>query len=239
MTQNEKFDVIILIGRPAAGKSEVIDFLKKTSDKDRINKFHIAPFEEIDDFIYVWEKFEEDEIFVKHNKPRVFTDNKWFFLDNFMWNFFIEKINLAYMKKLNKDTEFNKRTIIIEFSRGGQNAFKEAFETLDNEILKRAAIMYIKVSYQESVRKNRRRFKPQEADSVLYHSLPDEKMEFYYKTNDWDQIAPDLDGYIEIKGHKIPYAALPNEPEVTDTPEKLSPALNDAFSRLWKRYINK
>jgi len=26
-------------------------------------------------------------------------------------------------------------------------------------------------------------------DSILYHSLPDEKMEFYYRTNDWEDLA--------------------------------------------------
>ncbi|HZY09790.1 MAG TPA: hypothetical protein VFF29_01430, partial [Bacteroidota bacterium] len=56
------FDIIILIGRPAAGKSEVIDFLKKTSTDERLRRFHIPAFEEIDDFIYVWETFEIDDI---------------------------------------------------------------------------------------------------------------------------------------------------------------------------------
>ncbi len=86
------------------------------------------------------------------------------------------------------------------------------------------------------MRKNRRRFKPELAHSVLYHSLPDEKMEFYYKLNDWNQIASGLNGTIQPQGVEVPYAVLVNEPEVTDTPQKLGPALEDALNRLWKHY---
>jgi hypothetical protein len=44
------FPILILIGRPAAGKSEVIDYLKKMPAGARCAKLHIAPFVEIDDF---------------------------------------------------------------------------------------------------------------------------------------------------------------------------------------------
>lgn len=58
----EKLDVILLIGRPAAGKSETIDFLKQLPDDKRLQEYHIAPFEELDDFLYVWQTFENDAI---------------------------------------------------------------------------------------------------------------------------------------------------------------------------------
>ena len=239
MVKKDIFDVIVLTGRPAAGKSEVIDFLKKVDEKERRKKYHIGPFEEIDDFIYVWEKFEEDEIFSKYGKPRLYTDEKLYFKDDFFWTFLIEKINIAFSKKIRKDPELKDKTIIIEFSRGGENGYRNAFSTLSDEILKRAGIVYIKVSYEESLRKNRRRYRPEEADSILYHSLPDEKMEYYYKIDDWDKLATELDGYIEIKGYNVPYAVLVNEPEVTDDPKKLAPSLEDLFNRLWKRYIER
>ncbi len=44
------FPILIITGRPAAGKSEVIDFLKKTNAKERLERFHIADFEELNDF---------------------------------------------------------------------------------------------------------------------------------------------------------------------------------------------
>lgn len=35
----DKFDIIFLLGRPAAGKSEIIDFLLKLSDEERRKYF--------------------------------------------------------------------------------------------------------------------------------------------------------------------------------------------------------
>ena len=42
----DTFEVIVLTGRPAAGKSEVIDYLKKTPVEERRRRFHIGEFEE-------------------------------------------------------------------------------------------------------------------------------------------------------------------------------------------------
>ncbi len=229
------FDVILLLGRPAAGKSEVIDFLKKASPDERLRRFHISNFEEIDDFPYVWETFEIDDILSRHGKPRVWTDEKYWFNDHFLWNLYIERINLAYRKRLAADPQYHDAmTAVIEFSRGGENGFGEAFSYLHEEILKRARIIYISVPYEESVRKNRRRARPGMEDSILYHSLPDDKMEFYYKTNDWDKLTAADPSYITIKGHKVPYAVFNNMPEKTDKPETLGQELERATSRLWQ-----
>ena len=233
MSQNN-FDVIILIGRPAAGKSEVIDFLKKTSPEERSKRFHIGAFEEVDDFVYVWETFEVDDILSRHGKQRIWSDEKYWFKDPFVWNLYIERINLSYRKKLAANPHYHdSTTALVEFARGGENGFGEAFSYLHEEILKRAVIIYIKVSYEESVRKNRRRARPGMEDSILYHSLPDEKMEFYYKTNDWDKLTAKNSHYIEIKGYRVPYVVFENEPEKTDDPVKLGGELDRVAAKLW------
>ena len=93
--------------------------------------------------------------------------------------------------------------------------------------------MYIRVSYEESVRKNHRRARKGQEDSILFHSLPDEKMEFYYKTNDWEELeAKDLQ-FIEVKGFKIPYAVFENEPENTLDPKLIGDELERAAKKLW------
>lgn len=228
------FDVIILIGRPAAGKSEVIDFLKKTPAEERSRRFHIGPFEEIDDFVYVWETFEVDDILSRHGRPRLWTDEKYWFKDDFLWNLYIERINLAYRKKLAADPSYHEATTaLVEFARGGPNGFGEAFSYLHEEILKRAVIVYISVTYEESVRKNHRRARPGMEDSILYHSLPDEKMEFYYRTNDWDALTARDPRTITIKGYQVPYAVFQNMPEKTDDPAKLGAELERVTSGLW------
>jgi len=234
----DTFEVIVLTGRPAAGKSEVIDYLKKTPVEERRRRFHIGEFEEIDDFPMIWERFEDDAIYEKHGKPRAYTTPDNYFKEHFFWNFLIEKMNLVFEKKLAADPAYtDKVTTIIEFARGGENGLAEAFAHLSAAILERAGIVYIDVSYEESVRKNRRRFKPELAHSILYHSLPDEKMEHYYKVNDWHRLASGPDGVITVKDHRVPYAVLANEPEKTDDPAKLGPALEDVFGRLWRTRV--
>jgi hypothetical protein len=231
----QRFETIILIGRPAAGKSEVLDFLKTTPDAERARRFHIGPFTEIDDFPFVWETFEIDDVLERLGQPRVFTDKKYFFTGPHVWNLFIERINLEFRKRLARDAEFTtKQTVLVEFARGGENGFGEAFGLLADEILSRAGIVYINVSYEESCRKNRRRFDPAQADSILYHGLPDEKMEFYYRANDWERLSGGRKtGTMKVRGFDVPFAVFDNEPEKTDDPAKLGPALEDVFARLW------
>lgn len=228
------FENLIIIGRPAAGKSEVIDFLKKCPDEERARRFHIGPFEEIDDFVFVWECFEIDNIYTKHGKERKFSDERYYFNDHFVWNMFLERINLEYAKKLAYNPNYHDtHTALIEFARGGENGFREAFGYLSDELLSRARIMYIKVPYEESVRKNRRRARPGQEDSILYHSLPDEKMEFYYKLNDWDAIEAADPNYVQVRGHQVPYTVFDNMPEKTNAPEPLAAELERTLTHLW------
>jgi len=230
----EKLDVILLIGRPAAGKSETIDFLKQLPDERRLQDYHIAPFEELDDFLYVWQVFEDDNIREHMGLPRRDTDANLYFLDDRIWDFFIERIDLDFRKKLARDPSFfEHRTVLMEFARGGKSGFTNAFQHLSDDVLARAAILYIDVSFEESLRKNRRRYRPEQADSILYHALEDAKMERYYKDNDWARLSEGRDeGFIAVKGRQVPFAVFHNEPEKTLDPELLGAALRDATGRL-------
>ncbi|MBU1298752.1 MAG: hypothetical protein KKG06_00275 [Bacteroidetes bacterium] len=235
----KNFPVVIITGRPAAGKSELIDFLKHLDPNERLKRFSIANFEEMDDFLYVWETFEIDDILTKHGKPRIWTDKNYWFKDHFIWNLYIERINLEYQKKVAKDKDYHsKMTALIEFARGGENGIHEALSYLDEDILKKAVLVYIKVSYEESVRKNRRRARKGLEDSILYHSLPDEKMDFYYKINDWDKLEAKDPNYIEVKGIKIPYAVFQNEPEKTLDTKLIAEELEKVVFKL-RALVNK
>ena len=231
----ERFETIILIGRPAAGKSEVIDFLKRTGETERARRFHVGPFSEIDDFPFVWESFEVDDLLERLGRPRAFTTKDYYFLGDHVWDLFIARIDLEFRKRLAKDPAFTtKETVLVEFSRGGDEGFARAFAHLGDEILRRAGIVYIDVSYAESCRKNRRRFDPAQADSILFHGLPDAKMEFYYKTNDWERLSGGKKvGRIPVRGFEVPFAVFDNEPERTDDPVALGAALEETFGKLW------
>jgi adenylate kinase family enzyme len=228
------FPILIITGRPAAGKSEVIDFLKKCDPVTRLAKYHIANFEELDDFVYVWETFELDDLMTRFGKPRIWSDEKYWFKDQYIWDLYMDRMALDYKKKVLKDPAYHdKMTTLVEFARGGENAIHHALTFLSDEMLNKASLVYIKVPYEESVRKNRRRAKLGQEDSILYHSLPDEKMEYYYKTNDWEKLEAKDPNFIEVKGHKIPYAVFENMPEKTMDPALIAPELERATKKLW------
>ncbi len=230
------FPILIITGRPAAGKSEVIDFLKKSDAKERLRRFHIAEFEELDDFVYVWETFEIDDILTRHGRQRLWTDEKYWFKDDFIWSLYIERINLEYRKKIARNAGYHQgMTTLIEFARGGDSGILDALSHLHEDILQQASLMYIKVSYEESVRKNKRRARPGQEHSILYHSLPDEKMEFYYRTNDWERLAAKNSNYIDVKGFKVPYAVFENEPEKTLDPVLIGQELEMVTTKLWTK----
>ncbi len=232
---NKHFEIIILMGRPAAGKSEVIDYLKKTPVNERLDRFHVNNFEEIDDFPMLWTWFEEDAILEKiMNKPRVHSDSDGYFLHDYQWNLLIERISFEYQKKLRDEEYAENTTTILEFSRGSEHGgYESAFQSLSEDILKKACILYIDVPYEESLRKNRRRFNPDRPDSILEHGLPDEKVERLYKEIDWETFKGDDPEFIHFGDHKVPYVVLNNMPEVTIYPEKLGPALEELFTKLW------
>ena len=127
-------------------------------------------------------------------------------------------------------------TALVEFSRGSEHGgYTEAFQHLSTELLKGASVMYIHVSYEESLRKNRRRFNPDKPDSILEHSLPDEKLERLYRDDDWfDFSAPDP-AYLHVNGIRIPYVVFENEDDVTtNKPDLLSTRLQETLNKLWK-----
>ncbi len=78
--------VVVLVGRPASGKSEIIDFLKKLEPEMRLEQFHLADLEFLDDFPMLWTWFEEDAILEKKlKKPRLHTDPQGYFKYDYLW----------------------------------------------------------------------------------------------------------------------------------------------------------
>jgi hypothetical protein len=228
------FDVLILLGRPAAGKSEVIDYLKGLPARERRRRFHIGQMVEVDDFPFIWEWFQDDDFLSSQGASRLYTDDRYYFRDHAVWNLCIDKINRRYGRLLHERPTFHRwGTAIVEFSRGGDHGFREAFSYLCDDILSRGSVMYINVSYEESARKNRKRARKGLEHTILYHSLPQDKMDFYYRANDWDRMAAGDEGWLEANRWSLPYVVFHNEPEVTDKPSELGSVLEERLGKLF------
>ena len=231
------FDILFLVARPAAGKSEIIDYLKRTDAAERVRRFHIGAFAEIDDFPMLWPWFEEDAILERMGKPRLHTDADGYFLHEYLWHLLIERMALE-VTKLRRDqpADAARPTAIIEFARGSEHGgFREAFAHFPAEMLRRGAILYIDVSWEESLRKNRKRANPKRPDSILEHSVPDEKLTRLYKESDWAEFSADHPRVIPINGVNVPYAVFANHDDVTTgRGDALGQRLEETLGKLWE-----
>ena len=234
------FDLLLLIARPGAGKSEIIDYVKRTPQEERRQRFHIAEFEEIDDFPMLWAWFEEDRLLAEMGKERLHSDEDQYFKWPYLWHLLVRRLCLEYSKKLRDDAGYHiQRTVIMEFSRGkSSGGYRAAFEHISRQAAERMAILYVNVSWQESLRKNQARFNPEKPDSILEHGLSLEKMERLYKECDWAEVSGENPEHVLIQGVEVPYAVFENEDDVTtDRGEALGQRLEAALTTLWERYL--
>ncbi len=236
------FDILLLLARPAAGKSEIIHYLKHTPLEERTRRFHIGEIDEIDDFPMLWTWFEEDEILERMGKPRLHSDASGYFLYPHLWDVLIERIDKAYAKKVRDDPDHHQQyTTLVEFSRGSEHGgYASAFKHLSSAFARHTAILYVDVPYEESLRKNRARFNPEKPDSILQHALSDEKMERLYKDVDWQEVSANDPNVITIAGEKVPYVVFDNHADLT-TPagNPLGKALEGSLGGLWQKYNSK
>lgn len=232
--QRETFPAIILNARPGAGKSEILHYLENLSPAERLQRFHIGPVKVLDDFPMLWAWFEEDHFLeTVFKRPRLHTDSEGYFLFEDLWHLLIRRLSLEYEKARRDMPE--ETTFLIEFSRGSQHGgYSTAYQHLSDTVLQDAAVLYLQVSYQESLRKNRRRFNPDRPDSILEHSLPDEKLERLYKDDDWETFTADDPAWMTIRNHRIPYVVFENEDDVTTAGgDPLGERLESCLRKLW------
>jgi len=232
------FSKILLIARPAAGKSEIIAYLKGLSQQERRDRFRIGRLREIDDFPMLWTWFEEDRILEDLGHPRLHTDQEGYFKYIYLWDVLIRRICLEYHKLQKEETDLaEESTVFLEFARGREHGgFARAFEHLTQEVLEDLAVVYIDVSWEESLRKNRARYNPERPGSILEHGLADEKMKVLYRESDWENVRAGNPEYLTIQGQRIPYAVFDNEEDYTTAGgEVLGKQLEKVFERLWDR----
>ena len=238
-----QFDTIILIGRPASGKSEIIDYLLKTPLDERRSRFRVGDLHFVDDFPMLWAWFEEDHILAeKFNRPRLHTDDEGYFLYEDLWHLLIERIDLDFQKlQRDRGEHDGGNTTIVEFARGSEHGgYEAAFAHLSAQLLQSAAILYVNVTFEESLRKNRRRFNPDRPDSILEHGLPDDKLTRLYRDDDWLQYSGRDASYLRVGELDVPYILFDNEDDVTSgAAEKLGERLEERLDQLWQLHVGR
>ncbi|OIP40085.1 MAG: hypothetical protein AUK47_09105 [Deltaproteobacteria bacterium CG2_30_63_29] len=239
------FENIILNGRPAGGKSELIDFIKNTPLAERRERFHIGELVEIDDFVWLWDKFVEDDLWEKVGEPRLYStavpggyvQHEGDKLLDMLICKFSAVVERDFM---GKDGFYDDHTVFVEFARGvADGGFKRAYPLFSKEVLERSVILYIKVSYEESRRRNEARYQEALAHSILAHKLPEEALQRFSAGQDWDEVTGGRDqGTLDLHGVKVPFVTLNNEPELKD-PVALNARYSKALQDLMKLHLRR
>jgi hypothetical protein len=232
--ENSIFPLLILNARPAAGKSEITQYLENVPIEERIRRFHVGPIKVLDDFPMLWAWFEEDDLLENQfHSPRLHSTSDHYFKDPLFWNVLIRRLSLNFEKWM-RDSE-GSHTTIIEFSRGSEHGgYTTAYQHFSDQILEICATLYINVSFEESRRKNALRRNPQRPDSILEHSLEDEKIERLYGEDDWGDLTLSNRHYFHIRNHQIPFTIFENEDDLTTSGgDALGSRLETSLKKLW------
>ncbi|MBI4667811.1 MAG: hypothetical protein HY747_01295 [Elusimicrobia bacterium] len=153
------------------------------------------------------------------------------------------------------------KTVVIEFARGGPDGaamplpeplgYRYSIGQLSEAILKKACVLYVWVTPEESRRKNTQRADPNKPGSILHHGVPLEVMLNDYGTDDiaWLEANAERPGTLTIEAHgkkfHLPCARFDNRVDKTsflrekaDTWDKESmrlvhERLKEAFGKLF------
>lgn len=228
------FKTLILIGRPASGKSEFIDFMKKCESAERAERFHVGEISELDDFLWLWQKFVEDDCWEAAGYDRRFSkrvDHAYVITDASILDYCLARFNAEYPKQPADGTVF------VEFARGaGDGGYLHALTHLSDEILNDAAVLFIHTSFEEAMRRNNARYQEKLKHSVLAHKVPDEDMARFGKEIDWLKITKEQpSGTLQIRGIALPFVTVSNEPELKDV-GPLAMRYQEALDTLWRLY---
>jgi hypothetical protein len=236
---NDIFKILLLVARPAAGKSEIIHYLSSLDYNVLRKEFHLGKMDVLDDFPLLWRWFEEDDILHQLGFEGIYTDKTGYFHEVYYWDLLVRLLNLDYSKRLRDSSTYHEDfTTILEFSRGRQHGgYRSAFSNLNRDVLQNLCILYVDVTWEESLRKNRKRYNPDHPDSILKHGIADAKLEKLYRFIDLDELTNDNPEYLILKGFQVPYVNFQNNDDITTCGGvELYQWLKSAFDKLWGLY---
>ncbi|RJO65873.1 MAG: hypothetical protein C4523_14970 [Myxococcales bacterium] len=169
-------------------------------------------------------------------------------------------------KLANYPSSLEGKTVVIEFARGGPYGammplpmgygYQYSLSMLSQTILRRAAILHIWVTPEQSRRKNEQRADPNDPGSILHHGVPLEVMLNDYGTDDMEYLITQSGRPDTVKagkggeGHFIPVGRFDNRQDKTtflrqpraqwaaSDVEAVKQELTTAFRHIWSQYLD-
>ncbi|MBQ1826694.1 MAG: hypothetical protein II126_01870 [Erysipelotrichaceae bacterium] len=160
--------------------------------------------------------------------------------------------------------DLSDKTIIIEFSRGGNDGasmpltgtfgYQYTYSMLSPDLLQNAAVLYIWVTPEESRRKNDARYDPNNPGSSINHKTPDAVMMYDYGCDDilYLKETSDIEDTLKIEAwgntYHLPVGVFDNREDLTtqfrdsketwdkEAVDKAVKAISDATARMWAKY---
>lgn len=228
---NEHFENLILIALPGSGKSEIRKCLEKQDSAFRKQEFHIAELKEIDDYQMVAGWIKHDNAAQRTGLQRVFTEkptkDEGDFIDSKQWDILDNYLNNEYEALLRRTPNIHDTsTVIFECARGGpanatfpiSHGYQRTLENLTPEILKKSAILYIKVPCAEVIKKNDARFREEDPFGELTHRVPTNVMRDSYGCDDieWLIQQSDRKGFVKTQQNiYVPIGVFDNTNDLT------------------------
>ncbi len=264
----ETFDNILVWALPASGKSETFKFVESLAPEKRA-ALHLGEFVGVDDYPLVASLFRVDDACELAGMERIHTRKQDLVEGGFShsrcWEMLDRHLAAEYMSLVHRRPNlYDEHTVLIECARGGSvdegyplpHGYFSTLGYLPDELLAKAVILYVKVSPEESKRKNAARYDPADPLGTMGHKVPDKVMESDYGCDDiaWMIRAGEAagrEGHIQSPGGLwVPIGVLDNNEDMTtwvrdnsvvgearaEASNKLYSALEQTLVPLFERY---
>ena len=230
------FPLLLLTGRPASGKSEILEYLRRTPAAERRRRFRIGELAVLDDFpccgpgsrrTTCWPTWAASACTPPPKATSWARTCGTCSCAGFAWN-------TTSSAARTRSCMTGPPSCWSSPGERSTGATPGPSPSCPRPCCERLAVIYVHVSFQESLRKNRRRFNPERPHSILEHGLPDEKLARLYREDDWGECAAADSRFLAIRGRQVPYAVFENEDDLT-TPggEPLGQRLEKVLGGLW------
>ncbi len=212
---------LLLLGRPAGGKSEFIEYLRAVDPRSRSERYRVGEIEVLSEYPWLLEEFALDDERERDGQRRlrsVRSGGCYEIANPEIFTLLADRIERTVSEEYASRSGFyGTSTLLIEITRGGPTGYVDTLRRFSAGTLGRSAILYVEVSFTESWRRNLARGREAARRGDPLRMVPQADMERFYRFDDWPtSIGSARDGFLKVNGVRIPYVTMNNEPETSD-----------------------